>query len=281
MLPYRGFQAAGLGTGRRLLAAKRQKGHSRRSAAGAGCNLAFRQICILRWRPLLRDRFASFRRLAATAFVALGLLPQAASAQVPTPQELLRLAPLGAYLAARHAGADRDAAAAAAYYRAALRADPNNKELLDRAFLSLLAGGDVEEAVRLAEKIVVTDKTDRIARLALGVRAIKQKQYPDRAAAPGAVGARSDHRSRGDAALAGWASYGANEARGAVESIDKLAGPDWYGLFKDMHAGLILELSGNKKEAGKRLERAHKLDPSDMRAGGGLCRLVRAQRREG
>ena len=106
---------------------------------------------------------------------------------MPTQQELLRLAPLGAYLAARHAGADRDAAAAAAYYRAALRADPNNKELLDRAFLSLLASGDVEEAVRLAEKIVQTDKTDRIARLALGVRAIKQKQYPDRAHASGAV----------------------------------------------------------------------------------------------
>jgi Flp pilus assembly protein TadD len=32
-----------------------------------------------------------------------------------------------------------------------------------------------------------------------------------------------------------------------------------------MHAGLILELSGNKKEAGKRLELAHKLDPNDMR----------------
>ena len=54
-----------------------------------------------------------------------------------------------------------------------------------------------------------------------------------------------------------------NEARSGVEAIDKLAGPEWYGLFKDMHAGLILELSGNKKEAGKRYERAHKLDQTD------------------
>src|SRR5262249_26310136 len=121
--------------------------------------------------------FAPFRRLAgAAAFIVLGLLPQTASAQMPTQQELSRLAPLGAYLAARHAGADRDAAAAAAYYRAALRADPNNKELLDRAFQALLASGEVDEAVKLAEKIIQTDKTDRIARLVLGVRAIKQRQ---------------------------------------------------------------------------------------------------------
>ncbi len=208
---------------------------------------------------------ASFRRLAGTAFVALGLLlPQAASAQVPTPQELSRLAPLGAYLAARHAGADRDAAAAAAYYRAALRADPNNKELLDRAFLSLLASGDVEEAVRLAEKIVATDKTDRIARLALGVRSIKQKQFQT-ARQHLAQSVRGPITDLAATLLGGWASYGTNEPRVAVESIDKLAGPEWYGLFKDMHAGLILELSGNKKEAGKRFERAHKLDPTDVR----------------
>ena len=205
-----------------------------------------------------------FRRLGGAALIAACLLPDTALAQTPTPQELSRLAPLGAYLAARHAGADRDAAAAAAYYRAALRADPNNKELLDRAFLSLLAGGDVEEAVRLAEKIVQTDKSDRIARLALGVRAIKQKQYVT-ARQHLAQSVRGPITDLAATLLSGWASFGANEPRPAVEAIDKLGGPDWYGLFKDMHAGLILELSGNRKEAGKRLERAHKLDPNEMR----------------
>jgi tetratricopeptide (TPR) repeat protein len=209
--------------------------------------------------------FALLRRFTGAAVVCLGLLlPHAGWAQMPTQQELSRLAPLGAYLAARHAGADRDAAAAAAYYRAALRADPNNKELLDRAFLSLLASGDVEDAVRLAEKIVQTDKTDRIARLALGVRAIKQKQYQT-ARQHLAQSVRGPITDLAATLLSGWASYGTNEGRSAVEAIDKLSGPEWYGLFKDMHAGLILELSGSKKEAGKRLERAHKLDPNDMR----------------
>jgi tetratricopeptide (TPR) repeat protein len=50
-----------------------------------------------------------------------------------------------------------------------------------------------------------------------------------------------------------------------VETIDRLAGADWYAIFKDLHAGLILDLAGNKKEAGKRLERAYKLDSSALR----------------
>ena len=206
-----------------------------------------------------------FRRLVGATLIACGLLlPKAASAQTPTQREVLRLAPLGAYLAARHAGADRDAAAAAAYYRAALRADPNNKELLDRAFLALLASGEVEESVKLAERIVQTDESDRIARLALGVRAIKQQQYQT-ARQHLARSIRGPITDLAATLLSGWAFYATDEARSAVEAIDKLSGPDWYGLFKDMHAGLILELSGNKKEAGKRLELAHKLDPNDMR----------------
>jgi tetratricopeptide (TPR) repeat protein len=206
-----------------------------------------------------------FSRLVSATLIASGLLlTQAASAQVPTQQELLRLAPLGAYLAARHAGADRDAAAQAAYYRAALRADPNNKELLERAFLALLASGEVEESGKLADRIVQTEKSHRIARLTLGIRAIKQKQYQTaRQQLELSVG--NPVTDLAAALLLGWAAYGAEEARSAVEAIDKLPGPDWYGPFKDMHAGLILELSGTKKEAGKRFEHAYKLDPNDTR----------------
>ncbi|MGB8680186.1 MAG: hypothetical protein WCD59_21155, partial [Pseudolabrys sp.] len=83
----------------------------------------------------------------------------------------------GSYLAARHAGQQRDAAAAAAYYRAALKRDPSNGELLDRAFLSSLVDGDVDEAVKFAERVAQADKSDRVARLVLGVNSLKRKQY--------------------------------------------------------------------------------------------------------
>src|SRR5262249_24594972 len=48
-------------------------------------------------------------------------------------------------------------------------------------------------------------------------------------------------------------------------SIDKLSGADWYAIFKDLHAALILDLAGQKKEAAKRFERAYKLDPTALR----------------
>ncbi len=65
--------------------------------------------------------------------------------------------------------------------------------------------------------------------------------------------------------LSAWALAGAGDTKGAVAAIDKLTGPDWYGIFKELHAGLILDLAGNAKDAGKRLEQAHKLDSSALR----------------
>ncbi|MEX0751680.1 MAG: tetratricopeptide repeat protein [Xanthobacteraceae bacterium] len=213
----------------------------------------------------------TLRRLAGTLSTALVLLaPQTAAADVPTPHELAQLTPYGAYLAARHAGMERDAAAAAAYYRAALRADPSNKDLLERSFLALLASGDVEDAVRLAGPIVQADSGDRIARLVLGVNAIKQKRYPA-ARQHLAQSVRGPITDLAATLLSAWASYGANDVRGAIGGIDRLSGPDWYGLFKDQHAGLILDLAGKQKDANKRFERAYKLDPSELRLAEGYA----------
>jgi tetratricopeptide (TPR) repeat protein len=196
---------------------------------------------------------------------AAALFPTAVFAQAPTPQELSRISPSGSYLAARHAGMQRDAGAASAYYRAALKADPKNGELLERAFLSILVDGEVDEAVKLAERLVQVDRAHRMARLTLGVRSLKQKQFqPARQHLAQSV--RGPIADLTAVLLTAWTSYGSGETRAAIEGIDKLAGPDWYAIFKDLHAGLILDLAGNRKEAGKRLERAHKLDPNALRA---------------
>jgi tetratricopeptide (TPR) repeat protein len=170
----------------------------------------------------------------------------------------------GNYLAARHAGQQRDAAAAAAYYRAALKRDPGNSELLDRAFLSFLVDGEVEEAVKYAERVVQLDKNDRVARLVLGVHALKRKQYPAsrRDLAQSIRGPITDLTAT---LLSAWGMYGSNDSKGAIAAIDRLAGPDWYAIFKDLHAGMIYDLAGNQKEAGKRLEHAYKLDATALR----------------
>jgi tetratricopeptide (TPR) repeat protein len=205
-----------------------------------------------------------FAMLSAPAMVLAETTTQPPVSSVPSAGELARISSSGSYLAARHAGVQRDAAAASAYYRAALRSDPKNSELLQRAFLSVLAEGDVEEAVRLAEQVLQQDRNDRIARLVVGVRLLKQKKYP-LAKVNLAQSVRGPITDLTAALLGAWASYGANDAKGAIEAIDKLQGAEWYALFKDLHAGLILDLAGNKKEAGKRFERAIKLDATALR----------------
>ena len=65
--------------------------------------------------------------------------------------------------------------------------------------------------------------------------------------------------------LSAWSMYGASDSKGAVAAIDRLTGPDWYAIFKDLHAGMIYDLAGNQKEAGKRLEHAYKLDATALR----------------
>ncbi len=74
--------------------------------------------------------------------------------------------------------------------------------------------------------------------------------------------------------LSGWASYGAGDTKAAVANIDKLTGPEWYPLFKDLHSAMILELAGKDKDAGVRLERAYKLDDSMLRVADDYARWL-------
>ena len=68
-----------------------------------------------------------------------------------------------------------------------------------------------------------------------------------------AVGARPDHRPGRDVADGLGAATAPATPRAPSRRSTSSQGADWYALFKDLHAGLILDLAGNKKEAGKRL----------------------------
>jgi tetratricopeptide (TPR) repeat protein len=205
------------------------------------------------------------RRAAVAVLAAFAIAwPGIVSARAQAPSNLSRTSASGSYLAARHAGAQKDAAAASSYYRAALRSDPRNNELLGRTFLAVLQNGEIDEAVRLAERVLLADKTDRIARLVLGVRAIKQKQYAvaRRELAQSVRGPITDLAAT---LLSAWTLASPTDVKQAVETIDKLGGADWYAIFKDLHAALILDSAAQRKEAVKRYERVYKLDPTALR----------------
>ena len=213
-------------------------------------------------------------RIAAVAAL-VGLAPAAGFAEptptidnglssYPTARDLQGLSPAGSYLAARHASADRDAGVAASFYRAALRLNPKNNDLLDRAFISSVADGEMEEAVKLAGKILAIDKTNRVARLVEGVHALKQKKYT-------AAQQHINQSVRGPITdlvatlLSSYAMQGAGNTSAALANIDKLTGPEWYPIFKNLHAGLIDELANRQKDAGVRFEAAYKLDGTALR----------------
>jgi tetratricopeptide (TPR) repeat protein len=215
-------------------------------------------------KPFLHRTFIAIAAAALLAIPEMGAQAANPRGDAASPRDTVHLTPAGSYLAARQANLDRDPDAAATYYRAALRFDQRNVDLLEQTFYSVLAYGDINEAVRLAGQLVQLDRNNRNARLVLGVRALKQKQWKEarthlNQAAHGPV------NDLLGTLLSAWSAYGGGDFKGAVDTIDKLNGPEWYGIFKDMHAGLIYDLASDKKDAGKRLERAFKLDGTALR----------------
>ena len=106
----------------------------------------------------ISPRCAAVFALAAVVALPATLRAQAttpASTGTPTQQELARVSPAGNYLAARHAGVERDSASSSAYYRAALRADSKNPVLLRYHVSGGHSGGEpVSEQVRNESEIV-------------------------------------------------------------------------------------------------------------------------------
>ena len=181
-----------------LLAGAVQKGHSPPDSKGLAHRRPWRQPLVIVPTP--------FRRLAGVVLgAATLLLPASLAAQgaapdaqistyTPSAHELSRLTASGSYLAARHAGTQRDAGAAAAYYRASLRGDPKNPELLERAFLSVLAEGDVEEAVRLADQVDQARQERPHCSPRYRRTRAQAEEIRGREAEPHPIRARPDHR---------------------------------------------------------------------------------------
>ena len=181
----------------------------------------------------------------------------------------------GNFLAAYIAGAAKDTSAAASFYREAVKGDPKNAELLERAFVSLLADGAMTESFRAAERLSTRDGSGGLAQLALGVRQFKAGQY---AAARQSFG-RSGKGAAADLTatlLTAWAYAGAGDGKRAIDTINKLRGERYFNVFRDYHAGLIANLVGDKAEAERRLKAAYDADRNTLRIVDGYARFQAA-----
>ena len=204
--------------------------------------------------------------LAAPAFAAV---PNAASPSVANSES-------GNYLSAMVASADRDTEAASLYFREALRADPRNLDLIERAFAATLADGDARDAYGLADRLAARDSSNSLARLALAVRAFSNGQYPG-ARAQLAAGDSGRGRDVTSLLLTGWAFAGAGDLKHALESVDKITDPN-VAVFRDYHAALIADALGDPAEALRRYKLAYARDSQTLRLVDSYARFLARQK---
>ncbi len=170
--------------------------------------------------------------------------------------------PAGNYLAAVVAGSDRDTVAAETFFREALRFDPNNKDLIERAFVATVSNGDMRDAFVFAQRLIARDPNNGLARLALGVRDLKEQRFAAaRAHFATGAGEQTDLTST---LLTAWSYEGSGETRRALDSVDKLSDAN-FDVFRNYHKALIAEISGKDADAAKWFKAAYDSDKNTLR----------------
>lgn len=169
----------------------------------------------------------------------------------------------GNFLAGYIAGLARDPSAAATFLRQALVADPNNRELRERGFVAFLADGAMDDAFRVADRMIADDASNGLARLALGVRDLKAARW-DQALSrfEDETGARAADLTA--TLLAAWAHAGARDDEAALAAVDALGGEPAFEIFRLYHGGLLASFLGLPEEAEERLAAAYEMQPTAL-----------------
>lgn len=217
---------------------------------------------MIRLRPPARKIFLGLSLLFGAAPLLAPLAAQARDLPTPEPFEVGE-SPAGNYLSARVAEDEHDTLAASTFLREALRADPGNSDLIDRAFVATLANGDMDAAFVLAQKILKIAPQNASARLALTVRDFNVKNYAGarKLLAGNGPNARRDLTS---VLLTAWSWVGSGDVKKAMTLIGAMSDPN-FAVFRDFHAGLMLDVAGKTMEAGERLKAAYGLDQTTLR----------------
>ena len=183
--------------------------------------------------------------LAIVAGMAISGLPAYAK-ETTEPVKITSFS--GAYLAARIAEGDNDLDSAIAYYKQALAFAPGDTALQQSLMLSLIAQGRFEESLVYADKLKEVPDVERFSRLALAVDSFHKKDF-SKAEYWLKLSLESDLDRLLSGVMSGWAKEGAGEPADAMAAIDKLQGPDWFGLFKSYHRALIADAAGMSEKA--------------------------------
>ncbi|HKF71987.1 MAG TPA: tetratricopeptide repeat protein [Stellaceae bacterium] len=151
---------------------------------------------------------------------------------------------LGSYLAGSLAQQEHAYGAAAEYLERALKHDPDNADLLRRAFLLRLSGGDDARAVALAKRVVAADPHAGLAALVLLVEQVKEGD--DAGAARAADSLPVDGLLRFSAPLVtAWLKAGQHDQKAALAALDQYDKMRGFEQLKEFHLALIDDYLGD------------------------------------
>ncbi|MEM8687089.1 MAG: tetratricopeptide repeat protein [Pseudomonadota bacterium] len=199
----------------------------------------------------MKFKFLSTAAFAVCFSMGLGLSATSASAQGTGSDSLS-----GAYLAGIQAGKARDTDAAARFIARALEKDPDDPELITRAFMLELGRGNIKRASVLAKRVIGHDKRHRVARLVLALEDFRAKRHE-------AARVHLDHAAYTpigqltSALLTGWSWAAEGKMEEAIRALKKLDSTESFGVYKTFHSGLIADFLDQPKRATAFFERTY------------------------
>ncbi|MBF0562247.1 MAG: tetratricopeptide repeat protein [Alphaproteobacteria bacterium] len=154
----------------------------------------------------------------------------------------------GAYLAGRHAQTERDFGAAADFYTRALEDDPNNVDLLRRAYALLAAEGDIDKAVAMVNRLMALKEDSPMAPLVVSIKDIRANNFAKVEQELGPV-PRHGLNSFLVPLIIAWAQVGQNHTDAALKTLESLANAEHLQTLYHFHAGLINDLADRTEAA--------------------------------
>ncbi len=154
----------------------------------------------------------------------------------------------GNYLAGRFAQNQNDLVAAADYLQRSLAEDPENVELLQRAYLSLAAGGRLKAATVVAKRLLTFDGDAAIAALLIAEQQAKAGDWTAVEATVSGMPKRGLNTFMVPLIL-GWAKVGQGNFDAALETIAPLSQISNYAALHDFHAALMNDLADRRMAA--------------------------------
>jgi tetratricopeptide (TPR) repeat protein len=198
------------------------------------------------WRPV---RNGSVMLALVAAVMTASCTPHPAEDGTGADDGLPFRSAFGDFLAGRLAQTSGDIRAAAEYYTAALDHDPDNQELMQRAFTLMVAEGRLDAAMPLADRLVALDSDSPVPQMVLGVRAAQAGHFDEAERHFAALPKRGVNAFLGPL-LTAWSQAGQSRTDESLATLAVLTRTAPLKALHGFHSGLINDLADRAPAAG-------------------------------